>query len=1387
MDDPSAKSLTSEEKEKLKEKLALLKKEYKRTFNRLQKSQRAERVKTHVKKTIAEHNLLLSQGSAAPVTSEPSDKATEFSRSESQTSNDRKLSVSFNLQPEILPVGGDSPQCSGSGSSGQDAYVANSGETPGKDNQERTRRSRLRLCRSTKKNCSVESSPIDITVKELNQPPDKVTAICDSGSPVFKKSGQQVKCHKEGTDVEDHNSILGLQIPDVCNDNQRLVDHATGNGNHFSPYNRLSPSDCRSNYDKMAHSPTHLSDFNSMPPKQSEEDSITSINGLNDSPNIEQTERRASCSLMATPHLEHNKAENVSPSSSSVRVEELSVQHKEVSPSAEDNNPLSSCTLVEGLLFPVEYYVRTTRRMSSCQRKVDLDAVIQSHLGSSRRGTRGRQKHRLSEELQSPFLSHSPSDCSAPRSVPTSLSLTPLGHPSGNNKTRSTNRSRRGRGRYSSPIINTPFRGPSSSLKDISMQLEFDGVASPVTGGSQSEKENCEQQTQARMDPLSNQSGTEEPKLTDTLPLDKNQPGHTIYTLRPRNTPSHCTDTVAIALDDIEMDESIQRTVRSTTVGPHLSQHHSLVSAACTPQGLQSSMCHQRIRGRSKDIQYLWASGEVFTNDVCLPTSSPFPALSERLSLRHLAACLDIQDFHLPDDEFGILKLEKLRDANQLEPFVSQPSTERKRRSGRRRQNKEIPTTPSMGSPSTVQTTLEHFFKSTKRDTISKDYSESHMDLGNKEEFTTGNNLPAPMVPPVSSEGVADVEFPKTTSQYTIQPAGTLLPITQQDTEGQKADCKKELFPQAQPAEGGKCDVPTHGTENESDFTDITEFETPRSGSLAADTLNPVNASESVIIGPMTSTQTQNGLHQDIVSFDPSFHLPMEMESSEISSPTSLPPPKELSCSVLFSTSVCSIALETAPESDIGHCTPGFPILGFTPAILSSPCSFRFQTQAAINHQLQPAEVFSEELLQEKEDVDRIDGLYKEESRTAPQTDCERSDVVEQCNKLVFPVGETLQEEYNKHSDQLLPEAQISEADCRAIRLGTLEEDHLRLISEIRDSCGGASLVDLGSVCWEFSDCLQTCIMAASKSAVCLWRPQGAGQWEAAHTWNFAEMPVIQILPLSGAKNIICVALGNLEIREIWALFYCPRGACWEQQVVKRGPTNTALGLSRHRLVSNSGSSSNQVVEILTLSERGRIMEAHTLMSPDDSVLAFSELEGEKDALVGSTVSNNVVIWNSVTGQLLSTIYVGDLCPNSTCLSVASDSGLLFMVLTSPYSSDHEAAGSCIFRLVAANPRSSLCANVMLYSLPEGHNDRYLKGDVKNKSAAAVLSSGSIAFWDLSRSPCCALLPPSSNKQWSLVRWAQSSSQVLTAQEDGAICVYEYSGPCVQAMRKRRC
>lgn len=64
---------------------------------------------------------------------------------------------------------------------------------------------------------------------------------------------------------------------------------------------------------------------------------------------------------------------------------------------------------------------------------------------------------------------------------------------------------------------------------------------------------------------------------------------------------------------------------------------------------------------------------------------------------------------------------------------------------------------------------------------------------------------------------------------------------------------------------------------------------------------------------------------------------------------------------------------------------------------------------------------------------------------------------------------------------------------------------------------------------------------------------------------------------------------------------------------------------------------------------------------------------------------------------------------------------------------------------------------------------------MKDASAAAVLTSGTIAVWDLLLGDCATLLPPESGGPWSLVRWSARDSYLLAGQKDGSVCVYSYS------------
>ncbi|XP_038618882.1 partner and localizer of BRCA2 isoform X2 [Tachyglossus aculeatus] len=336
----------------------------------------------------------------------------------------------------------------------------------------------------------------------------------------------------------------------------------------------------------------------------------------------------------------------------------------------------------------------------------------------------------------------------------------------------------------------------------------------------------------------------------------------------------------------------------------------------------------------------------------------------------------------------------------------------------------------------------------------------------------------------------------------------------------------------------------------------------------------------------------------------------------------------------------------------------------------------------------------------------------------------------------------------------------------------------LQLTSKLKNPSSSCS-VDVSTVWWEVAGCKTLCILTASEATVSLWKPQDPREWEKVYTWQFTEIPVIQIVPLPDVCNLVCVALGNLEIREIKALLYSAEEKCLQQLRVKAGTIKAVAGLRHRRLVSSCGPLHCQQVELVIVSEAGR-KENLSLMPPEETILAFAEVQGMQQALVGTTVMNNLVVWNLKTGQLLKKMSIGNSYPASICHKAYSDMGLLFVVLSHPHAQENESSGNPVFQMIAINPRTALSIGVMPYCLPHGQAGRILEGEVKGNCAAAVLNSGTIAVWDLFLGHCTALLPPNADGHWSLVRWSDMDSSLLAGQEDGSVFVYN----CVEALPK---
>ncbi|ETE60066.1 Partner and localizer of BRCA2, partial [Ophiophagus hannah] len=118
-----------------------------------------------------------------------------------------------------------------------------------------------------------------------------------------------------------------------------------------------------------------------------------------------------------------------------------------------------------------------------------------------------------------------------------------------------------------------------------------------------------------------------------------------------------------------------------------------------------------------------------------------------------------------------------------------------------------------------------------------------------------------------------------------------------------------------------------------------------------------------------------------------------------------------------------------------------------------------------------------------------------------------------------------------------------------------------------------------------------------------------------------------------------------------WLLFGCAK-----EELLKAGNINAVLGLADRKLVSSCWSLQGQEVEVFSFSEVGRSHQRWALMPPEETILAFADVAGLQEALLGMTAMNCIVLWNLGSGQLLKKIPVGWSFPASVCHKAYSDS-----------------------------------------------------------------------------------------------------------------------------------
>ncbi|XP_036316134.1 partner and localizer of BRCA2 isoform X2 [Pipistrellus kuhlii] len=457
------------------------------------------------------------------------------------------------------------------------------------------------------------------------------------------------------------------------------------------------------------------------------------------------------------------------------------------------------------------------------------------------------------------------------------------------------------------------------------------------------------------------------------------------------------------------------------------------------------------------------------------------------------------------------------------------------------------------------------------------------------------------------------------------------------------------------------------------------------------------------------------------------------------------------------------------PTADV--CSPAFPVLGTTPALGSPTPSDKVSAEVVelTSPQLSPGKARDSKQGHSCTSQPKLDGSLRVTGRKG-QPDCDYDSgpqatpfATESCASKENPLCASTCLDSWKHSIEQTELADVPACD-------SLNPGNLQLVSKLKNHSGSCS-VDVSAVWWEIAGVKEPCIITACEYAVSLWKPLDTGQWGKLYSWHFAEVPVLQIVPMPDVCNLVCVALGNLEIREIRALLCSSDGGCEKQVLLRTGNIHAVLGLTQRRLVSSSRTLCDQQVEVMTFAEGGS-EEKQFLMPPEETVLTFAEVQGTQEALLGTTIMNNIVIWNLKTGQLLKKMHIGDSYQASVCHKAYSEMGLLFVVLSHPCAKEREPSGSPVFQLIAINPKTALSVGVMLYCLPQGQAGRFLEGDVKDNFAAAVLTSGTIAIWDLLLGHCTALLPPISDQNWSFVKWSGTDSHLLAGQKDGNIFVY---------------
>ncbi|XP_041085567.1 partner and localizer of BRCA2 [Polyodon spathula] len=1494
--------LSCQERQKLKERLALLKREYSKTVQRLKRSERSKVVRNHVKSRIKEQNQLLQEentnrSAVLGTLKEQLDSSLGALCHNADTDQDKKTTVTFNLNPEVISQStspllsltiqhSDSPVLE----SYSPGYQGNSSVNPKLKRLSRSRmQSKKSRFRWEEKNSDTENSgkgnePHVLDSSESLNPDSPLLK-----SSIFIHHTKDIEL-KDSTTVSANACRISIfeNSDAVCNENnsdKSISETSQGSPmvlagiNHYSsPYNeplvdkritddrlphvqmskKASPEDC-----KHTEEDKELSGNNAGPIKAE----VTSL-----------PHNKFACGQTEPVELKVTDTVDFVPGGHSV---EMGISLTEADSKIEEalaDNPLSSCTLVEGLLFPVEYYVRTTRGMASCQRKVDLEAVIESQLGRGKRRSRGRPRQSMSSvdnkdpvSLQDDTTAglsgqSEPQTCSgSSRSLLSSPSTPGAVATRAGRKTGGRGRGRgRGRGKGNEWRRSPGMTATAESHPDqISTGLADTGIVAAGTNlnlksGPRCGKENCTKENKELCPIFKRRSlqvdGGGEPINIEVI-QDSGRPGeHDGNSLDKINC--------AIKLNEINKlkpalespfsgtKKSLHKTIAcsatsqsSSVAGSNLDQRQVFEDSQST---LSSHLKQRLLRKKRTILEYYSPRSSqrckrvqdgkdgravsVTEGSLSIPSepgqrcSVPqFPDHRELLSLKYLSSRFGMKDFHLPDDDFGQLKLEKLKssETRHLESFSPSYSpyitrkTASKTVSAKQNYLRNSLSDSVIGTPPDPVGDCGRCAKLAPSEDCGKNIMETITPAEDHSMIAVGTTTVEEQV-----KGVAETLIPiQDQIMIALQMASPTKEVTAiRESCGQIATLEKPTSAGESPPHTDVCSRLSLETAAPiKDPTQLAKESVTSTGSCINLEVEELVSEEGCINVPIetaTTTESPDKMILLVASKDNSKPKEASLGIKYVSpscvsllSPNSQgfevksggsAVPKMKSPEILSLTPVLTFQSDRDSQREFHRTSensPTFPSLGCTPAFspkhsspmigasLGNPVFPNMTSPKSNTSPLQEERgAVSQKAESPERDLDRYftDSIWSNDQESQPVNYLE--------NKREQQGNQVAYDSLLKGNDTISNILPLDESNIIAEEhqpstpgLGQSTTQTLQLLSKLKTPAGSC-LIDLCSVQWCGDSGAQVaqCVVTACESVVTLWGPQPQGQWTVLYTWTFIKFPVIQLVTFPDAPCLFCVALGKLEIREARVLGYSNGSRCFEQLVLCSGDIKAVLGMSRRRLVSCCDSLQSQKVELVSVSEEGRIEDVVILTHPRQTVVAFAEVEGEDEALIGTTATSDVVIWNMKTAQLLQRISLGEIYRDAVCLRSYSESGILYALLRHQYVDNTESCKGAIFKLVAINPMNTKSSLVQSLTLPAEYTGRYVASDVRGRSIAAAFHTGLVVVWDLPIGHCSAVLSPDCGGSWTLVRWSDTDSYLLTGQLNGDVSIYTYSGTCTR-------